>query len=136
MSELPYDGDLNDSSQRCKHGTFIGSWWGPDYLCGACEMGEDWEPPEPEPECEWIDHGHDMDGSHAAFGCPELARHSVELEDATDYWHMNLCSRHMAALFDTDTFHVDDDKQLWLDNLTHVASINIGKVVRDGTVVR
>lgn len=35
--ELPYDGDLNDPKQYCKHGTFIGSWWGPDYLCGLCE---------------------------------------------------------------------------------------------------
>lgn len=37
-----YDEDLNDSNQRCKHGTFIGSWWGPDYLCGLCEMGADY----------------------------------------------------------------------------------------------
>ena len=32
-----YDWDRNDSSQYCKHGNFIGSWWGPDILCGACE---------------------------------------------------------------------------------------------------
>lgn len=37
--ELPYDGDTNDESQYCKHGTFIGSWWGPDYMCGLCEDG-------------------------------------------------------------------------------------------------
>lgn len=24
----------------CKHGTYIGSWWGPDYLCGYCEDGD------------------------------------------------------------------------------------------------
>ena len=36
---LPYDGDTNDESQYCEHGTFIGSWWGPDYLCGWCEAG-------------------------------------------------------------------------------------------------
>lgn len=34
-----YDEDLNDSKQRCVHGTFIGSWWGPDYICGLCEEG-------------------------------------------------------------------------------------------------
>lgn len=34
-----YDEDLNDARQRCEHGTFIGSWWGPDYLCGYCEDG-------------------------------------------------------------------------------------------------
>ena len=39
MPELPFDGDLSDPSQRCEHGTFIGSWWGPDYMCGACEDG-------------------------------------------------------------------------------------------------
>src|SRR6187399_407765 len=40
VMELPYDGDTNNPSQYCKHGTFIGSWWGPDYLCQACEDGE------------------------------------------------------------------------------------------------
>jgi hypothetical protein len=32
-----YDWDRNDERQYCKHGTFIGSWWGPDLLCGQCE---------------------------------------------------------------------------------------------------
>jgi len=36
-----YDWDRNDSSQYCKHGTFIGSWWGPDLLCVYCELGDD-----------------------------------------------------------------------------------------------
>lgn len=35
-----FDWDRNDSRQYCKHGTFIGSWWGPDILCGPCEMGD------------------------------------------------------------------------------------------------
>jgi hypothetical protein len=35
-----FDWDRSDSSQYCKHGRFIGSWWGPDILCGACEAGE------------------------------------------------------------------------------------------------
>lgn len=29
----------------CKHGTFVGNWAGPDYMCGPCEMGvtdEEW----------------------------------------------------------------------------------------------
>lgn len=34
-----YDEDRSDERQYCVHGTFIGSWWGPDYLCGYCEMG-------------------------------------------------------------------------------------------------
>lgn len=25
---------------RCKHGTNIGTWDGPDYLCGPCESGD------------------------------------------------------------------------------------------------
>jgi hypothetical protein len=36
---LGYDADHNDDSQYCIHGTFIGSWWGPDYMCGWCEEG-------------------------------------------------------------------------------------------------
>jgi len=36
-----YDWDRNNSSQYCKHGNFIGSWWGPDLMCFACEMGDD-----------------------------------------------------------------------------------------------
>ena len=35
-----FDWDQSDDSQYCVHGTFIGSWWGPDILCGACEMGD------------------------------------------------------------------------------------------------
>ena len=35
-----YDWDRSDRSQYCKHGKFIGSWWGPDILCGYCEAGE------------------------------------------------------------------------------------------------
>lgn len=38
---LGYDADVGDPSQYCEHGTFIGSWWGPDYLCANCEMGYD-----------------------------------------------------------------------------------------------
>jgi hypothetical protein len=36
---LGYDADHDDPRQYCPHGAFIGSWWGPDYLCGACEQG-------------------------------------------------------------------------------------------------
>lgn len=36
-----WDWDRNDKSQYCVHGTFIGSWWGPDILCGRCEMGDE-----------------------------------------------------------------------------------------------
>ena len=32
-----FDWDRNDDNQYCKHGTFIGSWWGPDLMCLACE---------------------------------------------------------------------------------------------------
>lgn len=35
-----WDWDRNDPNQFCRHGTFIGSWWGPDILCGQCESGE------------------------------------------------------------------------------------------------
>ena len=30
---------------HCVHGTFVGNWAGPDYMCGPCEMGitdEEW----------------------------------------------------------------------------------------------
>lgn len=39
MHDDRYDEDYSDPRQRCQHGTFIGSWWGPDYLCGWCEDG-------------------------------------------------------------------------------------------------
>ncbi len=35
-----WDWDQNDKSQYCRHGKFIGSWWGPDILCGYCEAGD------------------------------------------------------------------------------------------------
>jgi hypothetical protein len=34
-----YDWDQSDPRQRCRHGTFIGSHWGPDLLCRFCEDG-------------------------------------------------------------------------------------------------
>lgn len=34
-----FDWDRNNASQYCVHGTFIGSWWGPDLLCPQCELG-------------------------------------------------------------------------------------------------
>lgn len=37
--QLGYDADHDDPSQFCEHGTFIGSFWGPDYLCHWCEAG-------------------------------------------------------------------------------------------------
>lgn len=36
---MSYDEDHSDPRQFCQHGTFIGSWWGPDYMCGLCEDG-------------------------------------------------------------------------------------------------
>ena len=44
MGDL-YDEDTDtlyaDESTYCTHGTYIGTPGGPDFLCGACEMGED-----------------------------------------------------------------------------------------------
>jgi hypothetical protein len=34
-----FDWDRDAPEQYCHHGTFIGSWWGPDVLCGFCEDG-------------------------------------------------------------------------------------------------
>lgn len=34
-----YDWDQSNDSQYCEHGTFIGSHWGPDLMCGWCEDG-------------------------------------------------------------------------------------------------
>lgn len=36
-----YDWDTSDPRQHCRHGKFIGSWWGPDILCGQCESGDE-----------------------------------------------------------------------------------------------
>lgn len=36
-----FDWDHNDPRQYCKHGVFIGSWWGPDLMCGRCESGDE-----------------------------------------------------------------------------------------------
>lgn len=34
-----YDWDQSRDDQHCEHGTFIGSWWGPDLMCQWCEGG-------------------------------------------------------------------------------------------------
>jgi len=33
------DGLVSYDSTHCKHGTFVGGWAGPDYMCGYCEDG-------------------------------------------------------------------------------------------------
>ena len=33
-------GLLSYDDTHCIHGTFVGNWAGPDYMCGPCEMGE------------------------------------------------------------------------------------------------
>ena len=30
---------LGYDDTHCEHGTFVGGWAGPDYLCGSCEDG-------------------------------------------------------------------------------------------------
>lgn len=32
-------GLLSYDDTHCVHGTFVGNWAGPDYMCGYCEMG-------------------------------------------------------------------------------------------------
>jgi hypothetical protein len=32
---------IDPASYYCRHGVFIGDPYGPDYLCGACESGDD-----------------------------------------------------------------------------------------------
>ena len=41
MKEAPrYTGHTGEGgSLYCEHGTYLGTWYGPDYLCGACEDG-------------------------------------------------------------------------------------------------
>ena len=34
-----WDWDTTADDQHCEHGTFIGSWWGPDLMCHWCEAG-------------------------------------------------------------------------------------------------
>lgn len=36
-----WDWDRGDPTQYCRHGSFIGSFWGPDILCGMCESMND-----------------------------------------------------------------------------------------------
>ena len=38
---LEESGKLDDPRYRCKHGTFIGDPYGPDFMCPACELGLD-----------------------------------------------------------------------------------------------
>lgn len=31
--------DFATDEHYCEHGTYIGTWCGPDYICGFCEQG-------------------------------------------------------------------------------------------------
>lgn len=88
-----YDEDYQDDAQRCIHGTFIGSWWGPDYLCQYCEDGTTIE------EFEAIGHYHVISANCKAEGhnfdfalrciweaCPNLRQDVLNLL-AGGTWH-------------------------------------------------
>ena len=49
-----WDWDRSDPRQHCEHGTFIGSWWGPDLMCGWCEDGISAEDPKFKYERFWF----------------------------------------------------------------------------------
>lgn len=145
MSELPYDGDLDDPSQRCQHGTFIGSHWGPDYLCPACECPHDnFEDgictygcgyrqdgtPEPRTLCDWEDVGPDMDGSRGEFPCGAEARHTIDTEDQHGPDRMRLCATHMSKVLCDDRVHARGD-EVWLDGDTRMVALHIGQVLEE-----
>ena len=158
MMELAYDGDLSDPKQRCRHGTFIGSWWGPDYLCPACECphddfdsetGEctqgcgflrDGSPaPDTRPDCEYeIDlpsmagPGYPSDGT---MGCSDKAEHTLDLHvtfapDGDGDERIRLCSAHMIEAITGPDVH-DRDGKVWLDEWSYVVAIHLRKVLDD-----
>jgi hypothetical protein len=43
----------SEADSYCVHGTFVGNWAGPDYMCGYCEMGVSVE--ELEAERRWVE---------------------------------------------------------------------------------
>lgn len=103
-----YGGDLQDPSQRCRHGTFIGSWSGPDYMCGWCESGEEPEPPTPTVQCEGYHVYTDYDGTAASAECLTDAVHRVVFREHwnPDYPHepydhtVAYCQEHLLQVFD------------------------------------
>lgn len=95
---LGYDADVSDPSQYCKHGTFIGSSWGPDYLCSACESGY-------EPAIAWMErrarrtrhmksHGKDRIGTKTVR---ELVAHMIRLAE-----HQNETTARWATITEDD----------------------------------
>lgn len=116
--ELPYDGDTNDPKQHCRHGTFIGSWWGPDILCGACEMGDEdeaeWAAAQAaeaaKPRCQWSVDMPSMDGegfdheytcSDAAYDTLVVKCHFNPDPPHTPYTeHLVMCREHAVAVLE------------------------------------
>ena len=39
LRKIPFD-PSSTPSLYCKHGNYIGTPYGPDYICGYCEMGD------------------------------------------------------------------------------------------------
>jgi hypothetical protein len=125
-----YGGDFNDPSQRCRHGTFIGTWSGPDYMCGWCESGEEPEPEPAVPVCEWADEYTDYDGTHESAPCCEPARHTLVTEDAQGLENFIFCSRHAISALEEHV--LDEDGTVWMDETKTARFItaHIGKVIQ------
>jgi hypothetical protein len=77
---MNYDEDCDDPRQRCRHGNFIGSWWGPDYLCGDCEFGYD--PSLNDMLKFWHDHLRDIDKGRRYV--EDFIRRLVNAQDEID----------------------------------------------------
>lgn len=86
-----------DNPEYCKHGTYIGPWWGPDYLCYWCEEGIDPPPPRKYKEIgRYQKYGHDV------LTAQELNRLTEDLEGCTSRGH-NLGNEGIKLYFDEET---------------------------------
>lgn len=140
-----YGGDLSDPTQRCKHGTFIGTWAGPDYLCPACECphnsfdadGECTDgcgylangEPAPRPAavmCDYAETFTDWDGTRGEYACTETARHSLILAPRGEREVAHFCTTHMTQVIGTINLR---DGELWLGEDTRLLDVRVGEVV-------
>ena len=111
-----YGEDLSDPHQRCMHGTFIGTPWGPDYICGPCEDGATVLTTVTRERWTVALSGTDKDGAPFAA---EIVCHSAESAAATARQFgefPNVTAQACVEAYDVDVWVTPEDDRFVIDN--------------------
>ena len=123
---MNYDEDYDDPRQRCRHGNFIGSWWGPDYMCFDCEM-DVVDPSLNDMLKFWDDHLDSINSGERYV--QDFVRRLVNAKDGIDSDSKTVISEcYMDSLkqYDKARAHAVDERKRLLDQYAELCDPELG----------